>query len=31
LGVSSRERRLIFSGNLERLLRPSGAATRPTA
>ena len=31
LGVSSRERRLIFSGNLERLLRPSGTATRPTA
>lgn len=31
LRVSSRERRLIFSGNLERLLRPSGAATRPTA
>ena len=31
LGVSSRERRLIFSGNLERLLRPSGDATRSTA
>ena len=31
LGVSSRERRLIFSGNLERLLRPSGAAARQRA
>ncbi len=31
LRVSSRERRLIFSGNLERLLEPAGAATRPTA
>lgn len=31
LGVSSRERRLIFSGNLERLLETAGAAGRPTA
>ena len=31
LGISPRERRLVFSGNLERLLRPSGAATRSTA
>ncbi len=31
LGVSSRERQLIFSGNLERLLAPAGAATRPMA
>ncbi len=31
LGVSSRERQLIFSRNLERLLEPAGGATRPTA
>ncbi len=31
LRVSSRERQLIFSGNLERLLEPAGAAARPTA
>ena len=30
LGISSRERRLLLSGNLERLLRPSGAAARST-
>jgi predicted TIM-barrel fold metal-dependent hydrolase len=31
LGVSSRERQLVFSRNLERLLEPAGGATRPTA